>query len=144
MYSLYPALCTCHYIVTAFLYHKILYEEYCPSSSLDGTALIITRRCSPLNPFSVIALWTRCRHLAQGRSQRSKQSDELVSLKNLVWPWLVWLSWLGIPTKQKVASSIPSQGTCLGCRPGPQWGMCKRQPHIDVSLPLFLPPFPSL
>ena len=22
--------------------------------------------------------------------------------------------------KQRVASSIPSQGTCLGCRPGPQ------------------------
>ena len=46
--------------------------------------------------------------------------------------------------KQGVASSIPSQGTCLGCRPGPQEGAHERQPHIDVSLPLFLPPFPSL
>ena len=36
---------------------------------------------------------------------------------------------------QGVASSIPSQGTCLGCRPGPQWGPHERQPHIDVSLP---------
>ena len=26
------------------------------------------------------------------------------------------------PENSKVAGSIPSQGTCLGCRPGPQWG----------------------
>ena len=32
------------------------------------------------------------------------------------------------PVNQRVADSIPSQGTCLGCRPGPQWGACKRQP----------------
>ena len=43
--------------------------------------------------------------------------------------------------KQRVAGSIPSQCTCLGCRPGPQWGAYKkqphkRQPHSDVSLPL--------
>ena len=24
------------------------------------------------------------------------------------------------PAKQRVTSSIPSQGTCLGCKPGPQ------------------------
>ena len=48
------------------------------------------------------------------------------------------------PANQRVASSIPSQGTCLGCGPGPQWGALERQPHTDVSLPLFLPPFPSL
>ena len=34
---------------------------------------------------------------------------------------------------QKVSSSIPSQGTCLGCQPGPQLGMCKWQP-IDITL----------
>ena len=45
---------------------------------------------------------------------------------------------------QRVASLIPSQGTCLGCRPGPQQGVHKRQRHIDTSLPLFLPAFPSL
>ena len=48
------------------------------------------------------------------------------------------------PANKRVASSIPSQGTCLGCGPGPHWGMHERQPHIDVSLPLFVPPFPSL
>ena len=48
------------------------------------------------------------------------------------------------PVNQKVAGSIPSQGTCLGCRLGPQLGLCERQPidlsHVDVSLsslPLF-------
>ena len=48
------------------------------------------------------------------------------------------------PAKQKVAGLIPSQGTCLGCRPGPQYRAHERQPHIDVSLLLFLPPFPSV
>ena len=48
------------------------------------------------------------------------------------------------PVNQRIADSIPSQGTCLGCGPGPQMGVWERQPHIDFSLPLFLPPFPSL
>ena len=39
---------------------------------------------------------------------------------------------------QKVTSSIPSQGTCLSCGPGPQLGACERQ-LINVSLSLFLP-----
>ena len=43
------------------------------------------------------------------------------------------------PTNQRVTGSIPSQGTCLGCGPGPQGGVHERQPHTDVSLP----PFPS-
>ena len=43
---------------------------------------------------------------------------------------------------QKVTGSIPSQGTCLGCGPGPQWGACKRQPQTDVSLPFFLSTLP--
>ena len=42
------------------------------------------------------------------------------------------------PVNQKVASLIPGQGTCGGCRPGSQLGVCERQP-IYVSLPLFLP-----
>ena len=46
------------------------------------------------------------------------------------------------PADQRVASSIPSQGTCLGCGPDPQRGAHERQAHIDVSLPLFLPPSP--
>ena len=48
------------------------------------------------------------------------------------------------PANQEVTGLIPSQGTCLGCWPSPQQGVSERQPHIDVSLPLFLPPFLSL
>ena len=48
------------------------------------------------------------------------------------------------PSNQRVTSSIPSQGTCLGCGPGPHLGAHKRQPHIGVSLPLFFLPFSSL
>ena len=41
---------------------------------------------------------------------------------------------------QRVTGSIPSHGTCLGCRPGPHLGSHERQPHFDVSLS----PFPSV
>ena len=49
------------------------------------------------------------------------------------------------PSNWKVASSIPSQGTCLGCGPGPQLGAWERQwvslahwclsPALSPSLP---------
>ena len=53
------------------------------------------------------------------------------------------------PVNQKVASLIPSHGTCLGCGPGPQLSRERGNQsmyllQINVSLPLFLPPFPSL
>ena len=44
---------------------------------------------------------------------------------------------------QRVASSFPSQGTCLGCRPCPHRGHTRGN-HISMFLSLFLPPFPSL
>ena len=46
------------------------------------------------------------------------------------------------PVNWRVHGSIPGQGTCLGCRPGPQLEVCERQP-INISLPPFLPPSPS-
>ena len=53
--------------------------------------------------------------------------------------------WIELQTvKQRVAGSIPSQDTCLGCRPGPQCRAHEKHPHIGISLPLFLPPFPAL
>ena len=42
------------------------------------------------------------------------------------------------PVNQKVASSIPSSGTCLGCGPGPQWGAEERQ-LMFLSLSFSLP-----
>ena len=42
------------------------------------------------------------------------------------------------PENQRVAGSIPSQGTCLDCRPGAQWG-CMRSNHpLMFYLPLSL------
>ena len=40
------------------------------------------------------------------------------------------------PANQRVTGLCPSQGTCLGCGQGPQWGACKQQPHIAIILPL--------
>ena len=52
--------------------------------------------------------------------------------------------WIEHRLQISVAGLIPRQGTCLGCGPGnAQQGARERQPHIDVSLPLFLLPFPS-
>ena len=67
-------------------------------------------------------------------------------LKNTV-PWLVRLHGLGInqPANQRVASSIPSQGTCLGGGPSPHLGGCEKQPtdvflaHGCLSLSFSLP-----
>ena len=44
----------------------------------------------------------------------------------------------------RVASSIPSQDKCLGCGPSPQLEVHERQPHTDISFPLFLPLFPCI
>ena len=47
---------------------------------------------------------------------------------------MVWLCELGIvPQTKKFARWIPGPQTCLGCRPGPQMGVCKKQ-SIDISL----------
>ena len=46
------------------------------------------------------------------------------------------------PENQRVAGSIPSHK--LQARSGPQLGVSKMRPHIDVSLPLFFPsPLPT-
>ena len=60
-------------------------------------------------------------------------------------PWLVWLNGVSASLQTKGSQlRFPVNSRCLGCGPGPQKGVFERQPHIDVSLPLFLPPFPCL
>ena len=72
------------------------------------------------------------------QSQYSDHKEEKTALAGVV-QWIeLW------PKNQGVTGLIPSQGTCLGCGPGPQLGVRRRQPHIDVSFPLFALPFPSL
>ena len=71
--------------------------------------------------------------------------DASILLKNLKWALADMAQWIEFwPVNQKVTGSICSQGTCLSLGPGPQWRVHKKQPHIDVSLLLFLPPFSSL
>ena len=113
--------------------------------------------------FSGMSLKIRSRSTQQKTPNDSELNRILVSfLWNEVWRWVLqdycvcstkikhqgpagvaqWIEHQ--PANQSVAGLIPSQGTCLVCRPSPQSGACKRQPHIDVSLPLFLLPSPSL
>ena len=66
------------------------------------------------------------------------------STKRLVSPWQGWLSGLGfIPHRERsrVLSLVRAHAWVVGSAPG--WGVYERQ-LIDVALPLFLPPFPSL
>ena len=77
------------------------------------------------------SMWRRTWH------KESTQKLEAVALAGVA----QWIEHQ--PANQRVASLIPSQGTCLGCRPGPQWGAHERQPHIDVSLSLSFPFPPS-
>ena len=59
-----------------------------------------------------------------------KWSDiPLASVAQWIRGWLV---------NQKITGSIPNQGTCLGCGPGPQVRVCRRQ-LINVSLSPSLP-----
>ena len=48
------------------------------------------------------------------------------------------------PVKQSVTQFYSQSGHKPGFGLGshPSWGMSERQPHIDVFLLLFLPPFP--
>ena len=60
-------------------------------------------------------------------------------------PWLVWLSGssAGLQTKG-LPVLFPVRAHAWVTSQVPSRGGCERQPHIDVSLPLFLPPFPSI
>ena len=75
-----------------------------------------------------------------------EQNEETRIQKNALADVAQWIEhW---PVNQKVTGLIPSQGTCLGHRPDPGWGAVRGSQmiflsHINVSLPLFLPPFPS-
>ena len=73
--------------------------------------------------------------------------------KLLCLPWPVWLSGLSTCLQTERLPVFPFKGTCLACRPGLKLGACERQlidcdwlslSHIDISHPLFLPPFPCL
>ena len=65
------------------------------------------------------------------RAERVKKHAE--ALAGVV-QWMSTSLW----TKRLLQRLISSQGTCLGCGPCPQVGVCERQPHVDVSFSLSL------
>ena len=86
----------------------------------------------------------RCPFIGLRKAGRKKTSF-LFSLKNKSEALAGVAQWIECwPVNQRGTGSIPHQGTCLGCGPGSQWGVCERQPHTAVPLPLFLPLFFSL
>ena len=60
-------------------------------------------------------------------------------------PCLVWLSGLSMGLRTKgLLVQFPVGAHAWVAGQVPQCGAYKRQPNIDVSLHLFLPPFPSV
>ena len=66
-------------------------------------------------------------------------------------PWPVGLSWLSIITQsERLPLRFPVRAQAWVVGPASGWGVCVRSnwsmflSHINVSLPLFLPPLPSL
>ena len=73
-------------------------------------------------------------------------------LRALLWPQSVWLSWLGVVSQTErslvrllvrahawVARSVAGQGACGRQQGNRSMFLC----HVEISLPVFLPPFPS-
>ena len=80
--------------------------------------------------FLQLNLWTLARFCYSSFLLQPHLLNKYVKSKYWRAPWLVWLSGLsaGLRTERsQVAGSIPGQGTCLGCRPGPHLGACERQ-----------------
>ena len=61
-----------------------------------------------------------------------------------LWPWLVWLSGLGVGCKPEGHQYYSQSGHMPGLQARSPVGMHERQPCINISLPLFLLPSPSL
>ena len=64
---------------------------------------------------------------------------------DLTLSWLVWLSGLSTSLQTEGSSvQFPVRAHAWVVGQVPQCGACERQPNIDASLPLFLPPIPSV
>ena len=74
-----------------------------------------------------------------------KKFHKIYNFKDIILALAGVAQWIECkPAKQKVAGLIPSQGHMSGLWARSPAGTCEMEPHIDVSLPLFLPPFSSL
>ena len=129
------------------LYHHIIYlhvfSYYTVSSSTAAELCIILGASLSSNGPSINLVW---RNMFFMQVTENRQSW-LVDKKKYQWinqPWLVWLSGLsaGLQTERSLVR-FPVRVHAWVEGQVPSLGVCKRQP-MDVSLPLFVLPFPSL
>ena len=78
--------------------------------------------------------WSSQLQLAPEGPQLEKKSQAQAAVAQWIERW---------PANHRVPSSIPSWGTCLGCRPGSQYGVQEKQPYVELMF-LSLPPSFSL
>ena len=76
-----------------------------------------------------------------------EEKEKKVGLNNFL-PWLVWLSGLSIGLQaERLLVRFPVRAYAMVAGQVPSWGHVRGNylmflSHINVSLPLFLPPFP--
>ena len=58
--------------------------------------------------------------------------------------WCGSVDWSAVPQNEGSLVQFLVRAPAWVTGSVPSWGAYKRQPHIDVSLPLFLHPFPSV
>ena len=124
-----------------------------PNNELGGQAeksTVIASRYKSL--WELWAVFTKVEHLHTLWSNNFTSREVSASVyqkactKNIHSP-----GWCGgrPPAGQAVAGSIPGRVTCLDLGPSPSWGRARGGGqmfllHINISLPLFLPPVSSL
>ena len=86
-------------------------------------------------------------HMANNGSARTKTQGFCFIFPKHLYPPTGVSQWIERqPTNQKVAGLVPSQGTRLGCGPGPPLGVCERQliaaSHISCFSPSLSPSLP--
>ena len=121
--------------------------RFCGQFTSITTDNILNSRATPMCP-----RWEQLRHLPSLGLWPDYWTITKRSLKKLHSPALAgvvqWIEHTSLQTERSSVLLIPSQGTCLGYRPGPRLGCvwCNLSMfllHIDVSIPLLLSPFPS-
>ena len=94
--------------------------------------------------FSPSGWWLRPKARVWSLSLLSLSSISIWSIKKSFGALAGVAQWIECqPVNQSITGSIPSQSTCLGCGPGPQYGHTRGN-HTVIFLSLFLLPFPSV
>ena len=91
-----------------------------------------------MSTLTLLTNYNTGRHSQQKKKKREKTETHSLKNKKSGPGWCTSVSWTQAGN-QRVASSIPSQGTCLGCGPGPWLVAHGGQPRVDVSLPFSFP-----